>query len=596
MGTAAGLNRLLSGISGATRRGQMAANRVGRGGAYDGNEVWRTGSPPPGSRYAPPTVPATGKAAYEGVVYAGMNDRPTPGAFGGTSGYSQPVEPFQGVQYDTWSPTHSYQSPAGGDVKQGQIGAGSGGGFTYQDYVNQGGGFMGNPQANPGNNWGGTQSQFQSPVGGKSGYSNTPGNQFAPPGQIYPTGAQNMGAPLSPWLMPWEGNFTAPMSQQEQQGLGGMSNFVGQGMGLGAAGQYNTDVLNGRYIGSANPYMNQIQGGMQTLKDFQDEQARKRIGSSMAAGGNALSGARASTEQQYQNLSDANFNQNIGNMQLQNLARERALQNQGVSQAQGLSNTQMGGYGSLMQAGALPRNLQQQDTNAQYQDWLRQIGGMQSQNRYQDQLANQMLHSGYPGSADPNYGQSAAAGWGGLIASLLGGGGGSGGGGLLDLIKGIFAPKKTDPNAPQKPPAGGGPSGGGGPGGNPAGKPTGTDPNKTTPGGTTPVAPIPNPNQYGAPIGPNMPPDPTTGLGTDENGNFYVDDPNTGERTYLVDDGTGNLVPDTSDSSYPNATENWWDNPANWDTGGDNSGGYDSSTGNYDDSGYSGNDYGYGND
>ena len=240
-------------------------------------------------------------------------------------------------------------------------------------------------------------------------------------------GAVNVGGPMYPWVTPYTGQFTAPMSEAQQQGLSGMQNFVGGGGGLGTAEGYVNDLLSGKYIGSGNPFIQQVQEGQQTLKDYQDQQALKRIASSMAAGGNALSGARMSANQNYQNLSDANMLSQMGNLRLQDLLAERGFQNQGVGMAGQLAGQQMNQYGELMNAGGLPQQLQQHDLNAQYQDWLRQIQAMQGQYQYGNQQAQSLLHGGgYTGSQMPNYGQSDAAGWASLISMLFGGGGSGG--------------------------------------------------------------------------------------------------------------------------------------------------------------------------
>lgn len=299
----------------------------------------------------------------------------------------------------------------------------------------------------------------------------------------FPSGAETLGNPMYPWLMPYTGQRTAPMSNEQNQALGQMGSFVGGGEGLGTGYDYLSDELGGKYIGEGDPYMQQIEQGAGGLKNIQDAQARQRIASGMAAGGNALSGARAGAEQQYQNTSDANYQQMLGQLKLQNLMQERNLQQGAAGMLPGYANTQVGGLNALMNAGAVPQQTEQSDYNRQYNDWLRQIGGMKEANQYgQNQALSLLSKGGYPGSNQPLYGESGAAGIAGLLAGLLGGG--SGGGGLGGLLKQLLGGGSGGSKGGGGSSGGGGSAGGGKPGqdssGNKPGQP-GYDPT-TDPG------------------------------------------------------------------------------------------------------------------
>ena len=236
----------------------------------------------------------------------------------------------------------------------------------------------------------------------------------------FPIGSQTLDNPMYPWLMPYQGDFTAPMSPYEQYGLEGIGDWVQGGQGLGSSQSYLEDVIGGQYLDpSTNRWLAGIQEGSEALKDIQDAQARRRIGSSMAAGGHALSGARLAAEGDYQNESDARYQDMISRLMSENYQRERGLQQGAIPLMGGLSNQRMGGFQSLMQAGALPRELSQQDLTAQYGDWLRQIQGQEEAFKYPDQLSLQTLGRGYPGSSNPQFGESAAAGVMGLLLPLL---------------------------------------------------------------------------------------------------------------------------------------------------------------------------------
>ena len=248
----------------------------------------------------------------------------------------------------------------------------------------------------------------------------------------FPTGAQTLGQPMYPWLTAYQGNFAAPMTPYQNQGLNAISNFVGGGENLGGAQGYLSNVLSGQYLDpSTNPNLQSYIDSLSGIHDYQDELEKERIGSSMAAGGNALSGARAMAESQYQNESNNQYQNMIAQMLNSNYQMERGLQNSAVPLQMGISNELMGGYGNLMQAGAVPQQTQQAENNAEYQDWLRQISGMQQSFQQPENTMLSLLHSGYPGSSQPNYQASDASS---LLAALLGNG--SGTSGLLNALFG----------------------------------------------------------------------------------------------------------------------------------------------------------------
>ena len=266
----------------------------------------------------------------------------------------------------------------------------------------------------------------------------TPGTTASVPSTTAPTtNAQTAGAPMYPWLMPYSGNLTAPMSGAQNQALGSMGSFMNSGMGLQPAQSYLNTELSGGNMAQANPYMNQIVQGLQQQQAIQDPLALAKISSSMAAGGDALSGANAAAQGQYLASSNANLNQNVGNLQLQNLMQQQGLQSQAANQSMNLANTEMGGLGQLMNAGAVPQQTQQNAYTSAYNDWLRQMGGMQGQSQLGNNLALNTLKTS-PGSSTAQYQPNSQAssllgalgmlgGSNGLLTSLFGNNNSSGG-------------------------------------------------------------------------------------------------------------------------------------------------------------------------
>jgi hypothetical protein len=290
---------------------------------------------------------------------------------------------------------------------------------------------------------------------GGGGFGFSGGGQGGMPPFQPPQTAWNLGGQFLPWLNSYPGQFTAPMSQTQLQGLGGYQQMLQQLSGMmpytGAGGGEATP----GFSTSGSPWLNATQGGAQKLKDIQDAQAQRQIASSMAAGGLALSGARSEAAQRYQNASDAAFQQNIGQLRTQDWENQQGLNAQmanaamaanaqlgaasryaapGLASANNaLRSMQLGGWQNLFNMGAYPQQLAQQNLNSQYSDWLRQMQGFNQAYMQPQQNMMNMMRIGYPGYQQPQYGPSQAEGWAALLTSLFGGGGG-GGGGLGNLL------------------------------------------------------------------------------------------------------------------------------------------------------------------
>jgi hypothetical protein len=271
----------------------------------------------------------------------------------------------------------------------------------------------------------------------------TPGTQVDVGGGPPPGGGGggpnpgNFGQPLYPWLMPYGGQFTAPMSPFEQNAMGGYFDFLNGGMGLNSSRDYLNNVLSGQYVDlNRNPYIGQISDAMRGLKDYEDTQGLARLRSSSAAGGSAMGGAELGAESDFLRNSGNQFNALMGQLMNENYARERGFQTQAPGQEAGLSSLLSQGYGQGFNMGGLPRQLQQNDLNAQYQDYLRQVNGMQQMFQYPDTLTNQLLYGGgFRGQTPNQYGNS----FGEMLTGLLGQGGGNiDWSGILNGIGGLF--------------------------------------------------------------------------------------------------------------------------------------------------------------
>ena len=295
------------------------------------------------------------------------------------------------------------------------------------------------------------------PYGGGGGYGSygNPGSGYSP----YPGYGQDMGYGRNPWTMTWGeigGQYTPTLDPMTVSGLYNTNQYVNSGMGLGSSQQYINDVLSGRYTNpNTNPGLQSIYSGMLGIKNDQDALAQRRIGSSLAAGGNALSGARLEQEGRYANLSNANFNRDWGNILSNQYSQERGYQQQAPGMQENLARTALAGYGQQTQQGMIPWEVQNQNYQNQYNDWRNATSNMYRDYTQGGQTFKDLMAGRYQGFAPPNYGESAASGWAGLLSGLLGGGNGQGGG-LQGLLKALgLGNNKTSPGS-------GSQSGGGG--------------------------------------------------------------------------------------------------------------------------------------
>ncbi len=259
--------------------------------------------------------------------------------------------------------------------------------------------------------------------------------QFQPPQNNYspfPSGAQTLGRPMYPWLERWQGPFATPMGQHENRALEGMGNFADTGFGLGDSSQYLSQVMGGQWLNPNNQYFDQIESSGRSLLDREQADGLRRIASSSSAGGNGLSGARLAAEGRYMSDSNDQFNRMMAELRAGQYARERGYMMQAPGMQNDISRTQMGGLDQYMQMGSVPRRISDQEISGQYNDWLRQIGSLENQSRYGDQIAMSFLgNNRYPGYQQPGYGNSTADQLIPLLAMLFGSGGKNGVGGQL---------------------------------------------------------------------------------------------------------------------------------------------------------------------
>lgn len=188
----------------------------------------------------------------------------------------------------------------------------------------------------------------------------------------------------------WPGSFTAPMTPQEEYGLGGIedaysttygsemhplsvqgySNMLAGGGVPYAAGQQLVGTLSGSYLPGANPYISQMETGLKqdyqdALADAQNKLALAGHGGASTAG--AVMGSRA--------LSD--YTSNLGKLRFGAYEAERGRMADPRLTAQVLPMVEQGltypvsMAQALLQSGALPRTLAQGDLDSAYKEMQR---------------------------------------------------------------------------------------------------------------------------------------------------------------------------------------------------------------------------------
>lgn len=160
----------------------------------------------------------------------------------------------------------------------------------------------------------------------------------------------------------WVGPFTAPMSPYETTGLGGLADIYSAysgGLGPAALSEWEKTVR-GEYLPGANRYLADIDEAL--ARDYQARLSALQTQMASAGMGPGTPYARLSSEALAQYLGER------GRLMLSAYEAERARQAEAARLASAAGPTLAM---SLLQAGALPRTLSQQELDRAYQEMLR---------------------------------------------------------------------------------------------------------------------------------------------------------------------------------------------------------------------------------
>jgi hypothetical protein len=174
---------------------------------------------------------------------------------------------------------------------------------------------------------------------------------------------------------------TAPLASNISQNIAGhlgdlSGKAFGTDPGIGAATGYNTDVLNGKYLGSGNPY---LQGQI----DQTDNSVTDRVNSTFGRAGRTGSGANSYT------LGKA-LSENENNLRYADYSQERARQGQAVGMAPALNSSQYTGLGAYLSAADAATGLPQQAASS----YAGGLGSLLGQYSTQTQTQSPSLISG----------------------------------------------------------------------------------------------------------------------------------------------------------------------------------------------------------
>lgn len=279
-----------------------------------------------------------------------------------------------------------------------------------------------------------------------------------------------------PWLNTYNGAYSAPLNDTQNNAISGIENFRNGGGGGGGGGDFNMSGGGGqrnqetRFKYDPTDF-SQIQDSGQTIKDLNDAKNLKEMQSRAAAGGNALSGALLSAEGDYGRGSDADFQNTMGQLRFGDLSNQRSLNN-ALNQTRIGANAQMESSrmsagaqtaAARMSAGVANRGLDleslrdqfamgnrgQDSANAelagQYGEFNRQANAYRDAYQYPDQLGSNIMSHGYPGSHENSFGGSGSdalqaflaqqggeggTDWASLLGNMFGGGDSSSGDGV----------------------------------------------------------------------------------------------------------------------------------------------------------------------
>lgn len=167
----------------------------------------------------------------------------------------------------------------------------------------------------------------------------------------------------------YQGQRTAPMSEQERQSLERVSQYgnTGYGTTFAAGKKQIEDTLGGNYDPATSPYYQAVKA--QSAQNLADTQ--KNIASNAAGGGRFWTGAKVKQQGRAATDNALNLNTIMGQQAENERQRQVSLVPQAMAYGDAERNVPLQQSQALQTLGALPRNLQQNDINSMIENFYR---------------------------------------------------------------------------------------------------------------------------------------------------------------------------------------------------------------------------------
>ena len=173
----------------------------------------------------------------------------------------------------------------------------------------------------------------------------------------------------------YSGKFTAPMSTYEQQGLGFLQNYLNQPDQTPLLGQAQNEISK-TLTGGYDPYTSDFYKSARSAAMLEQGDAQKSLDAQVGARGKYFSSEALNENQQLQTRT-TNYLQNIlGNLSQNERQNRLAVIPQALATNQAITSAPAGKAATAETLGALPRQIDQNDLEAQYQAFLNQRSEM----------------------------------------------------------------------------------------------------------------------------------------------------------------------------------------------------------------------------
>lgn len=165
----------------------------------------------------------------------------------------------------------------------------------------------------------------------------------------------------------YTGQFTAPMTSSEKQGLSGLQSWATQPSSLDTGtSDLLSKTMSGYFLNEGNPYLQQMSDAMGRNMSKTINQQSQDLGSIFSKAGVTY---RGPAEQKMRTSALQNYGDSLANLYGQNYQNERGIMQQAVPYSMQYGQNIGDRYSTLMGAGAVPRSIDQYGLDQAYKDY-----------------------------------------------------------------------------------------------------------------------------------------------------------------------------------------------------------------------------------